>query len=1276
LAALESKKKALFWTVFQVDSIEKLYQNPAECEVWGRFAEVSAVPHCWSKRADAISQQERSVEVCFMKRVSLLGPVALLSVGLAQITSAQNSGAITGTVVDQKGGVIVGASVQGVDESKGIVMAEATTGTEGTFTLQPLQPGTYTVRVSAKGMKELEQKGIVLDSRQVLGLSQLMMRVGAASESVTVEATTPLVETATSDHAAVIDSRQVTEISMNGRDFQSLVRTLPGVVSNDSSDFRLAFNNTDSFHVDGLRGSDNNVFLDGAINTDVGANDGQYTQLSMDAVGEFKLQTSNFAAEYGRNPGVLLAINTKSGGKQFHGTVWEFNREDGFDANQFFNKVDPNGLHKSVPNANGKLRFNQFGVNLGGPIPVWKASPWHASKMFFFFNYEGTRAGRPNGGTSYNMPNPAWLGMGTANGNADFSSAFTGTNIPTIAPTCPNQNIDTGTVFEPGTIQRNASQQITCGTPFPGNIIPSSMFSSQLSAWVNYLKPFYKTGAFLDKTPGNAGQFIVPFQDNYTFTKDQKIVRYDWNINAKTNFFFRWVDDSQREAQQFGIFSWGTFPGVPEYRKKPGSSWSWNLVNVISPSVTNEFIFGYNHLTQVVDLSEAQSVTDKTGLGFTYGDLFPSANIRNLVPGVVADFGRLVHQSFMPGWTSEARQFTWTDNVTKTTGPHVVKFGVFFDYNQAGQQPATQETPVFTFASQGNNSFVSDTNNGVANLVLGNYFNVTQGNGIFFGAFRFHQFEMYGQDTWKLNRKLTLDYGLRWAYIGPTYTVKPFLQYYFDPSKYDPAQAVTIDTRQTYVPGNIFQGAICTINTPATPAGDPDTSPNPCAGLTNFGNPYNGMVQEGNAIPPGYVDHKYGNIEPRVGFAYDPAGNGKMAIRGGFGIFHERIRQNVNSFDGLGNPPLASQPTIYNGRIDTLTSAAVSQGALQVSSLRVLAKDGKIPTLYAWSLGVQRELPWKMALDATYVGNLGRHLQYITDLNQLPLSSTTGGITTPPPNNTWLAIAPYKGYSQVNYTDYGANSKYNALQLRLWRRFTKNLTMSADYTYSKNIDLSDTDDTFASVRDRFHPKLDYGPTGWDRPNVFNVNYVYDFPDFRSKNAFMRDALGGWESSGVIRAWSGTPFPMTCGGDSGETGSVFSAASPFCDRVGGQPVYAPQHRDTLGTPGSLIQWINPLAFAEPLPGTVGNTTRNEFRGPSYQNWNLSLFKNFNFSESRRLQLRLETFNTWNHVQFAGVNNSISTQGAGLPTNASLVGNSGKINSTRDQRQIQLGAKFYF
>jgi carboxypeptidase family protein len=1195
----------------------------------------------------------------------------LASITLLTLPILAQTGAITGSVVDAQGNVIVGAAVKAVDQQKGAVMRETVSGGDGIFTLQPLQPGTYTIRVSAKGMKDLARPDINLDQYQVLGLGQLMMNVGAATETVTVEATTPLVETATADHSAVIDSRQVSEISMNGRDFQSLVRTLPGVVSNDTSDFRLAFNNTDSFHVDGQRGSSNNVYLDGAINTDVGANDGQYTQLSMDAVGEFKLQTSNFSAEYGRNPGVRLAIDTKSGTQQFHGTVYEFHRENGFDANQFFNKVQPNGTQFATPQENGKLRFNQYGANIGGPIPLWKYSPRHAPKMFFFFNYEGTKAGRPNGGTTYNMPNPAWLGMApdgsSLSTGANFSSALTGTNIPTVTVgTCPAYpSLDTGTVFIPGTIQRDASQNIICGTPYPGNIVPAAQFSSQLTAWQTYLKQFYKAGAFQDTTPGNLGQYIIPFQDNYQFNKHQEVVRYDWNINAKTNFFFRWVDDSQREAEQFQLFAWGTFPGVPEYRKKPGASWSWNLINAISPTTTNEFIFSYNHLTQVVDQTNAGgTITDKTKLGFSFGDIYPNANLENVVPGI--DAGPLISHMFMPRWTSEARQFTWTDNVTKIHGAHTLKFGVFFDYNQAGQQPAVLESPQFNFNPSGDTSYVKDTNNGVANLVLGNYYNVQQANGIFFGAFRFHQFEMYGADSWKVNRKLTLDYGLRWAYIGPTYTVKPYLQYYFDPTKYDPAQSVTIDTRSTDIPNNIFNGSICTITSG-------------CPGVTNFGNPYNGMVQENSGIPPGYVDHKYRNFEPRLGFAYDPSGNGKMAIRGGVGIFHERIRQNVNSFDGLGNPPLVSQPTFYNGAIDQLSSSVVAGGALQPSTTRTMAKNGDIPTLYAWSLGVQRELPWQMALDATYVGNLGRHEQFMVDLNQFPVGFTTS--MTAPPNGTWLAVAPYKGYTQVNYTDYGANSKYNALQLRLLRRFSKSLTLSVDYTYSKNIDLSDTDDTFASVRDRFHPKQQYGPTGWDRPHVFNLNYVYDFPEFKNKGTFMRLVVGGWESSGVVRAWSGTPFSMSCGGNSGATGgNVGSTEIPLCDRISGVPVYL--------HPSNSIQWINPLAFAQPMPGTIGDTTRNEFRGPGYQNWNLSLFKNFNFREHMRLQLRLETFNTWNHVEFGGgsvgsvsstsggVNNTITTAGPGLPTNGTLVGNSGKINSARDPRQIQLGAKFYF
>jgi hypothetical protein len=341
-------------------------------------------------------------------RLVSLAAVALFAVQ----TMAQNSGTIQGTVTDAQGAVIAGASVQAIDQAKATVARQVTTSGDGLFVLQPLDPGIYTIRVSAKGMKNLDRTNVVLDNRQVLGLGELRLEVGATTEHITVEAQTPLVETATSDRSLVIDQRQVTEISMNGRDFQSLVRTLPGVLSNDTSDFRLAFNNTDSFHVNGLRGSDNNFFLDGAVNTDVGANDGQFTQLSMDAVGEFKLQNSNFAAEYGRNPGVLMAVNTKSGGQHYHGTLYEFNRQNGFDSNYYFNKADQFGNVLAKPQPLSALHFNQFGGNIGGPIPL----PHAKDKLFFFFNYEGTRAIKPNGGQFYNMPDPAWL-------TGDFSSA-------------------------------------------------------------------------------------------------------------------------------------------------------------------------------------------------------------------------------------------------------------------------------------------------------------------------------------------------------------------------------------------------------------------------------------------------------------------------------------------------------------------------------------------------------------------------------------------------------------------------------------------------------------------------------------------------------------------------------------------------------------------------------------------------------------------------------------------------------------------------------------
>jgi hypothetical protein len=1187
----------------------------------------------------------------------------LIVLGLSILATpllAQNSGTITGTVVDSQGAVIAGASVQAVDQEKGTIVRQATTGASGNFDLQPLQPGIYTVNVSAKGMRGLVRKDVHLDPYQVLSLGSVALTVGSVTEVMTVEAQVPVVETATSDHSSVIDSKQVTETLLNGRDFQSLMKTLPGVTSNNGSDFLLQFNNTDMMHVNGMRGSANNVFLDGAINTDVGANDGQFTQLSMDAVGEFKLQTSNFAAEYGRNPGILIAINTKSGTKQFHGTLYEFNRQDGFGAIKFGQKTTD------------FLRFNQYGGNIGGPIPM----PHAKDKMFFFFNYEGTRGLRPgNGqfnsqtisgfGKGYTLPNPNIF-------TGDFSSQYTGGIIcdtpdatHPVGPqgSCPagqGQNpfgYQNGQIFVPTTIAFNNAGQVYNGTPYANNQIPTSAFSSQAGAWIKYWQQAYLPGNVPIGSAATAQKYFVPYNETYTLFKHQEVIRYDWNINSKTNFFFRWVDDSQTENFH-NLFDFADYPILPEFRKKPGSSWSWNLVNVISPTMTNEFIFSYNHLTQVVDIAPgtSKSVYDRTALGFTFSELYPNANVDNRAP-VLNDCcnGTFTGGSFHPSWHSEARQFTWTDNVTKVYGSHIIKAGVFFDYNQAGQQPVWDDTTFFKFDTGSSNP--GDSNNYVANVLLGNFTQAQQTNGTFFGAFRFHQFELFGQDTWKVNRKLTLDYGLRWGYLGPTYTVQPFFANYFDVTRYNPAQAVTLNTTA----GNYF-GDICSAALQAI-AGN-------CVGVTNFGDPYNGIVQENHGIPPGFAKHRYNNFGPRIGFSYDPTGSGKTAIRGGVGIFYERIRQNVNSFDLLGNPPLSYTATVFNSNIDKLGPQDVN-GVLSPFSINAFDKNGQIPTVTGYSIGVQHELPGQIGLEVAFVGNQARHLQYQYNLNALPVGSQIS------PANPQTFYAPYQGYNLIQYTKYDSNSNYRSLQIKGIRRFHRDLVLTADYVWSKAMDIEDTDNGNINatngggnpLTDPYNPGRDWAPAGYDRTHAFNLNYVYTIPYKGTSN--LKYLLGGWEWGGLWKWWSGPPLDVRM--NNGPGGSYTGNAGNFVGMV--RPDRVPGVNPYLGQ--NSLTWLNPAAFSAPAIGTVGNIGRNAFRGPGINNWDMSLFKNINFTERVYLQMRLETYNTFNHTQPNNVNVNFASTGPGVVANLATGGSApGVVNGYRDARNVQLGVKLYF
>jgi hypothetical protein len=1154
-----------------------------------------------------------------MGRLGLLGRT-FAATWLIAATAWAQSATIQGKLVDDQGAAVPGAQVSAVDEEKGVVARQTISATDGFFTLPSLLRGRYTLRAELTGFKSVEQRGIVLDPGQVLDLRDMKLTVGGLTETVEVSAGTPTIEIGTSQKSYTISDTQIKELSLNGRDFTSLLKTLPGVATNDTG-FRLAFNSTEGFMVNGLRQSMNNVMLDGTPNTDTGANDGQYTQLSLDAVGEFKLQNSAFNAEFGRNAGVLITSTTRSGGKQFRGTLYAFRRDGKWDA----------APHDSVTGAKVPLDYNQIGGNIGGWIPVPGISSGSNKKLFFFFNHESTRAERPLN-SFLDVFHPDLL-TGDFRRLLRFNANGTPVNIA-------GTNFNVGTVFRPGTITRNAANAITGGVPYENNMVPRSEWNRNAPGFLNVLGQIYGQVDMsrAQPVPGNSPEFVRVAADVlYDFKKDQEVVRVDYQMSATTNMFFRAVTDAQREGNPRGIFSTQTFPVIPMFREKPGQSYSFNLYNVVSPRITNEMIVGFTNLDQVVDKEDglASDRYDRDALGFTAGDLYPTGkhggpvNIANKFPNFTCG-GNCGFQPFPLTWRSEAPEIAITDNLTWQRDSHTYKAGVFFNMAYKAQQPSW-DMGTYNFSPSA--LVTNETNYGLANLLLGNYQTYTQSDGIYYGDFRYMGLEGYVQDTWRPTSRVTLDYGLRIAYLGPTYSTGKFLQNYFVPDAFDPAQAVSIVTATGVLRGSIVPGA---------------------------GNPFNGMVEEGSSgLPKGAIDGSV-DLAPRVGFAWDVTGSGETAVRAGFGIFHERYRQNNLNFDGLGNPPLSYTPRLFGGNIDQISPSLVNAGVRFPVTAVGVNGAGHPPKIYSWYAGVQRQLPWKFAIDAAYVGNRGVDFAYIRNLNQLPLGST---ITNPPPNNTPDAVRPYRGYTNVNIIEFGAESEYHGLQARLTRRFGQRFTANVGYTLSKALDHVDADNNALGYS--FDLDREWGPSGLDRRHQLSIDYVYQLPDAGTKwlnNPAGRLVLDGWQIAGISRFWSGQPLTITSNGNPGTTGGGVRA-----DYIGGELYPAEKTR---------LQWFNPLAFGRPADGTLGSTPKGFLRGPGINQWDISLYKNTRVGDRVMVQFRLETFNTFNHVQFNGINTLVNVPNAGQAVTAATQGPLGQVNSFRDPRQIQAGLKFYF
>jgi hypothetical protein len=909
----------------------------------------------------------------------------------------------------------------------------------------------------------------------------------------------------------------------------------------------------------------------------------------------------------------------KSGSSTLHASAWEFLRNDALDARGFFNPAtNLNGTDNKV----AELRLNVFGFNVGGPVTFGKLYNRDRKRTFFFYNMEWRRLIQGSITNGQTVPNPSTYG-----GNFGATTV----NVPsttTVSPAVLFRNCPGG-VAPAGVVQ---------GSPFPGNTIPSCMIDPNATALL-------AAGIFPAPTSGNNfnGPSTTP-----TPLKEE-VVRIDHNFTSKFSVFGHFI--AEQVSQGFAISQWSgaNVPTVGDTFGNPSYSGVVHTTYTINPNLLNEVAFNYNgNRINIIPFAGAglSSLSLPAGYDGTNSRLFTGPNNLDRIPNIdlQGKTGTNFEISSWP-WRNKADDYQIRDDVSWTHGAHQFKFG--------GSWALYKKTQDLFGQTQGGFGFDGTfTGNDFADFLLGDAKSYQELAVQDAGQWNNVSWALYAQDNWRVNRKLTLNLGLRWDGVPHTYEANN-RQSNFYPSLYNPADAAVLNPNGTISPTSPGLGM----------------SPNPIlAGVPLY---LNGIGIAGqNGVPTGLVDNHWKNFGPRLGFAYDLTGAGKTVVRGGFGIMYERIQGN-DVYNAGPNIPFSLQvntpgPVEFdNPRLSLATGTATTLPINPASITGLARAEYNQPASYQWSLSVQHSLGERTVASISYVGNTNRYQSDQREINLPPQANLIPLINGVAGANYATSGVPFPGFRSINLATNEANSHYNALQLDINSQVGKDLFLRAFYTYSKTIDPGTGSNGGQDLQNVSNPYLgwryDEGPGGYDRTHNAVVNFIYDIPIFRhSDSRLLRTTVGGWQVSGIVTLESGIPLNIGLSGAQGGNGLPNATNRP--NLVG--PVSYPS--TVSPTAQQVIQYINPAAFADPTIGAFGNLGHNALRGPGRDNWNLSLFKSFVFSESRgsRLEFRVETFNIWNHTQF----NQVSTNfGAS---------NFGQYTSAFDPRILQLGLKAYF
>jgi len=689
----------------------------------------------------------------------------------------------------------------------------------------------------------------------------------------------------------------------------------------------------------------------------------------------------------------------------------------------------------------------------------------------------------------------------------------------------------------------------------------------------------------------------------------EQIIRVDQNLSDKIKAFVRFVHDSWIENDPTVAWSGDAFPTIYSQFNVPSRNFTAKLTTVINPSLLNEVTYNYNS-NYGASSPPAMTIHGAYQLPSGYTAVNPENPGYNVVPDMnfSQSYGGI--SALWGPWWAHHNLSQLSDDMTKVVRSHSVKMGITTMFSITPVQSQTSPSLQGQYTFDGHN-----TGNAIADALLGMPLNYSELNTFREPYYNFHQTEFYVQDDWKASRRLTLNLGLRWFFIPHVYGQNLST---FSPGHYQASQAPTVNPDGTIVP--------------------------------NSGNLLNGIIVAGqNGTPLGLVQNHFNTPAPRFGFAYDPKGDGKWAIRGGYGIGYHRIEGN-DAYGLVGNPPFSSIPTFFNPPFDNPSSGAAAP--LTPLTLGYLDPVYDIPTVQSWSLGVQRELNTNTVLSVAYVGSRGNHLEYANSVNQ-PLPAQGYDFdpriactpTTPYPCATRVStdyVRPYQGWSNISGTVPVGASNYNSLQISLNRRFTNGLSFGVAYTWAKALGLN------SSPQDAYDGRADYGVVSFNRTQVLALNYVYDLPFARSMQGVPAVILKGWEATGLVAIQSG--FPLNIGLSTPTQGLATRA-----DAVSGQSSSGPKTVD---------QWFNTNAFTAPPFGSYGNAGVYTVSGPGLNKWDMGFFKNFAIHESVKLQFRAEFFNIWNTANF----NSVATSYGG--------GGFGQVNGAWNPRIIQLALKLLF